>query len=975
MTNKRLLTVFFSLLLLLGVSFVNAIPENQIIPFNIPFAMSANSDGSIIAGYMGSGEGAYYWTEATGVVSLGLGDAGGVSENDLIVGTKLITDDNGNRSTAGYWNLAGEFTEIGSFPGSVPTDDGYYSDGYAISSDGTVIAGMGWTGAWTANAMRWSAATGMVNLRQSDESSKVNTLSADGSIAAGWLESDWMRYAAYWDANNVQHIIPGLGDSEVMSVSANGQLMVGNSDDSGFFYNGETLSFLGSDEMGTSTVLSHVTNSGLVTGLERNFFQNSQVGIIYNETMGVVNAVTYFTQNGVVMPDEYQVHAVSWVSEDGRTFVGWGGSPSVGFIVRLSESASITGNVTAENGGNVTLASITNGYETVSPDTDGNYNLTVSPGTHTLTITMPGYYTQTSQAIVLAAGETVADVDFALLQVTNSATIQGTISLTGGSGNVAQTTIQAGDFVTHPDSAGNYSLIVAAGAYNLTVNLNSYFAYENQLTVTAGQVLALDVELIATDALNALVINIDGDNIDYANTRIFVNHSTPGGNYFTPEEDGTLYLGILYEADLTISVYAPGFLAQTMGGISTNPYQETVVDFTLEKVYNTPRNLSYNGSGQLAWEAPYTLTSYVDDFESYPTGSGICLSNPMWLPIGGPVGSQTDPIVAMNTNINDGKYLEVSSSNDAIVNVGNVLDMEDNLTSGKYEMNFDIMIPTGFAGHYNIIRSLENLEFSLEVFFRTDGTLQVHHSGIVLTNSTFNHDEWFEVRHILDLTNDGASLQINGEEIAVWEFSANAFVEGYGENKLDLINFSGDSEPTAQEIGLFYIDNLAFSDVNAFGADGYLVYRDDMLLTQSPLSTLAYTDVALEDGTYTYGVTALYDAFETEATVLVVEIDGTSNEDNQVSLVTSLQGNYPNPFNPETTIRFSIAQSEHVTVEIFNLKGQKVKTLVSEKLTKGDHSAVWNGLDKKGNQVNSGLYFYRLKAGDFSTTKKMTLIK
>lgn len=976
MTNKRLLTVLLSLLLLVGVSVVNAIPENQIIPFDIPFTIGANSDGSIIAGCMGSGEQAYYWTEETGVVSLGPGDAKGVSENDLIVGTSVITEDTGNRATAGYWNLAGEFTEIGSFPGAEPNADGNFSDGYAISADGTVIGGMGWIGGWTANAMKWTEETGIVNLRDSDESSRVSTLSGDGSIAAGWIESDWMRYATYWDSENVQHIIPGLGDSEVMSVSADGELMVGNSDDSGFFYDGEEVSFITSTEMGTNTVLSHVTNSGLVTGLQRNFFQNSQTGIIYNETMGVVTADQYFTQNGVVMPDEYHVHAVSWVSEDGRTFVGWGGSPAVGFVVKLAESAFITGNVTAENAGDVTLATITNGIDSVNPDADGNYSLVVSPGTHTLTITMPGYYTQMSDVLELEAGETLADVDFSLEEISNLATIQGTISLIGGTGNVSQATIQAGDFTTNADSEGNYTLLVGAGDHNLSISLTGYFTYENQLTIASNDVLDLDVDLYSTDTLNALEINIIGENIDYANTRIFVNHSTPGGNYFTPEEDGTLYLGILYEEDLTISVYAPGFIAESMGGVTTSPYETTSVDITLEKVYNTPKNLTMNDSGVLEWDAAYAVNSYVDNFESYPTGSGISLNNPMWLPIGGDPGTVTDPIVAVNTNINDGKYLEIDSSNDAIVNVGNVLDMEDNLTSGRYEVNFDMMVPNGFAGHYNIIRSLENLEFSLEVFFREDGTLQVHHSATVESNLTFNHDEWFEVKHVIDLTSNAASLNINGEEIAVWEFTANAYVEGYGENRFDLINFSGDSEPTAEETCLFFIDNLAFSDIDAFSADGYLVYRDDMLLVSSPLSDLSYTDnEELEEGTYTYAVTALYDAFETEASVLVVDIEATSNEYNNVNLVTSLKDNYPNPFNPETTIRFSIAQDEFVSIDIYNLLGQKVKTLVRDNLTKGDHNVVWKGLDNKGNQVNSGLYFYRMKVGNSTTTKKMTLMK
>jgi len=89
-----------------------------------------------------------------------------------------------------------------------------------------------------------------------------------------------------------------------------------------------------------------------------------------------------------------------------------------------------------------------------------------------------------------------------------------------------------------------------------------------------------------------------------------------------------------------------------------------------------------------------------------------------------------------------------------------------------------------------------------------------------------------------------------------------------------------------------------------------------------------------------------------------------------------LIGNYPNPFNPETTISFSVAQtSSLVNVEIFNIKGQKVKQLVNEILPAGRHIAVWNGKDDNGKQAASGIYFYQMKSGDYQKSSKMLLLK
>jgi len=91
--------------------------------------------------------------------------------------------------------------------------------------------------------------------------------------------------------------------------------------------------------------------------------------------------------------------------------------------------------------------------------------------------------------------------------------------------------------------------------------------------------------------------------------------------------------------------------------------------------------------------------------------------------------------------------------------------------------------------------------------------------------------------------------------------------------------------------------------------------------------------------------------------------------------LTKLDGNYPNPFNPETTIRFSLAEAGSVSIEIFSLKGQLVRTLVNEGMSAGSHRVVWNGKDFKGDTVSSGVYFYRMRSGDYQAIKRMLLLK
>jgi hypothetical protein len=84
---------------------------------------------------------------------------------------------------------------------------------------------------------------------------------------------------------------------------------------------------------------------------------------------------------------------------------------------------------------------------------------------------------------------------------------------------------------------------------------------------------------------------------------------------------------------------------------------------------------------------------------------------------------------------------------------------------------------------------------------------------------------------------------------------------------------------------------------------------------------------------------------------------------------------YPNPFNPSTTINFSVQKECYVELSIYNIKGQKVKNLVNSDLEAGNHSVIWLGSDETGKSVSSGVYFYKLKAGDFQKVRKMILIK
>ena len=90
---------------------------------------------------------------------------------------------------------------------------------------------------------------------------------------------------------------------------------------------------------------------------------------------------------------------------------------------------------------------------------------------------------------------------------------------------------------------------------------------------------------------------------------------------------------------------------------------------------------------------------------------------------------------------------------------------------------------------------------------------------------------------------------------------------------------------------------------------------------------------------------------------------------------TSLEKNYPNPFNPSTTIPFNINQAGNVTLNVYDMSGSLVKTLASDYKEAGSYKVIWNGLNNDGQQVASGQYILKMSAPNYSNTLQMTFIK
>ncbi len=181
-----------------------------------------------------------------------------------------------------------------------------------------------------------------------------------------------------------------------------------------------------------------------------------------------------------------------------------------------------------------------------------------------------------------------------------------------------------------------------------------------------------------------------------------------------------------------------------------------------------------------------------------------------------------------------------------------------------------------------------------------------------------------------------------------------------------------------------YWNPCTYIDYQVPGANlaGYTILVDsansqetEYFQVNSSVTSFDINDLGLPGGESTVWVCGRTNDGEHTSPSNTIIINIVSNNNNDIASVTTLNGNYPNPFNPETTISFNMPTGGIVTLDIYNIKGQKVKSLVKGYQDAGQHNVVWNGKDEDNHSVSSGVYLYKMKSGTYSSSKKMILMK
>jgi hypothetical protein len=168
-------------------------------------------------------------------------------------------------------------------------------------------------------------------------------------------------------------------------------------------------------------------------------------------------------------------------------------------------------------------------------------------------------------------------------------------------------------------------------------------------------------------------------------------------------------------------------------------------------------------------------------------------------------------------------------------------------------------------------------------------------------------------------------------------------------------------------------DDLAGYNVYRGTSGGFVPEPGNMIASTS--GTALFDDAWTWDSDYWYKVAAA-DIHGNESAFAVLGPDMITGDDPMpVPKATYLAQNFPNPFNPSTNIRFGLEKSGHVSLRIYDAAGRLVVNLIDESRRAGTYVVDWDGRDGQGYRVASGVYFYRLIAGDFTRTRKMVLLQ
>ncbi|NQV16964.1 MAG: right-handed parallel beta-helix repeat-containing protein [Armatimonadetes bacterium] len=613
------------------------------------------------------------------------------------------------------------------------------------------------------------------------------------------------------------------------------------------------------------------------------------------------------------------------------------------FYFDMSGYGSLSGLITLELGiGNMDNVTVTTDSFTVILFSDGYYILNLLPGFYDVTARLGLHYEQTINTVQVIQNEVTTGIDFYLENTNTNIVIE--IKQDGtGDFTVIQEGINA--------AINGDTILVHPGVYFENINILEKNIILGSMFLTTGDSTFISETII------------DGNNLDSTVKFWDINDTTCVLNGFTIQNGNAIING---------------------GGIYCYYSSPQILNCIITENYSDP----HGGGMYCDHSNPVLINNNIYNNNAYHSGGGIACkySSPVL---------NNNHINSNSTYIGKGGGIYFYCSSSAIINCTISYNIS---SSGGGAISF--MYSDGYTLINNFLKN-NTASFGGGLYFHGQSNGVAINNLIVNNHASYSGGALFSSNSHPDLINNTISNNIADSR------GGGLFFTDYNDSNIFNTIIYGNEAEIGEQICLNSSGsdpNFYYSDIedgfNGFGFTGTASiedydgeYENNIML--DPLF------IEPETGNFRLlGNSPCINAGTPDTTGLYIpefDLDGNPrisgdridmgcyefqfvNFDEQLVKVNEakLFANYPNPFNPTTTIRFTTEDTENTEIIIYNIKGQKVKTLIAfpnPDLSGGTRSVVWDGKDENNKPVSSGVYFYKLKAGEYSKIRKMLLLR
>ena len=663
----------------------------------------------------------------------------------------------------------------------------------------------------------------------------------------------------------------------------------------------------------------------------------------------------------------------------------------------------------------------TNPYAVEDPTQPGvidhyEYDLELSPGLYDVTATLDGYNPETLNNISVNSNQTNSGNDFYLTIIQEEGTITGTVTLVGGTGDVTQVTITAGGETTNPIADGTYSLTLLNGNYPVTASLDGYSTVTlNDIPVIAFQTVGdidfslidgwdpvtgtqyittlyattdYDGDFITGEGMNQLAIFDASDNC--RGNAIWIEGNHPLWNNFWPLE-GYWYLSVVSNDNSGTEALNFKFYNEDDGTINNcnetlyfpeDPNNDAAVNLTIPSPDHTQ---TFDFMQEWNWfsfnlhPAISLVATLFDPISSVATGNiqlkHGATSITYWLGSSAWVGG------LQNVQDGDGYKMQLPAAYDGFTLTGTRINPVTHPITMGYHYNWlgfypytSVSLEDAFVGLQNPVTGAQ-IAVTDTMIVKTQTKSAAYYGGWIGDLTVMEPGKMYMVYFPATMvandttyvslayppiseTTRGA-VEVTTPNPANWEL-----MQGTKSNMIALASIQTSSEDYA--VGVFDSQGNCRSIGKAYNGFHYFTIvgntPDEELFFHLYDVTTAQTFISKTSITFQEN-----DFLGSTRNPMEIRFEGSAPG---VPTTLNLEQNYPNPFNPTTNISYSIPQDGHVTLQIFNTRGQLVETLIDQHQKAASYNVSW---DAEGQ--SSGIYFYKMSFGDRAEIKKCILLK